>query len=91
MDCKIYLLNLEEQKQLDTFLEENLQSGRIRPSKSPMASPFFFVKKKDRSLRLVQDYRRLNDIMIKNKYPLLLIQELLDKLKKARYFTKLDV
>ena len=50
MDCKIYPLNLEEQIQLDTFLEENLRSGRIRPSKSPMASPFFFVKKKDGSL-----------------------------------------
>ena len=91
MDCKIYPLNLEEQIQLDTFLEENLRSGRIRPSKSPMASPFFFVKKKDGTLRPVQDYRRLNDITIKNKYPLPLIQELLDKLRKAKYFTKVDV
>jgi len=91
MDCKIYPLNLEEQIQLDTFLEENLRSGRLQPSKSPMASPFFFVKKKDGTLRPVQDYRRLNDIMIKNRYPLLLIQELVDKLKKAKYFTKLDV
>jgi len=91
MDCKIYPLNLEEQIQLDTFLEENLRSGRIRPSKSPMASPFFFVKKKDGSLRPVQDYRRLNNITVKNRYPLPLIQELVDKLKKAKYFTKLDV
>ena len=56
-----------------------------------MASPFFFVKKKDGTLRPVQDYRRLNNITVKNKYPLLLIQELVDKLKKAKYFTKLDV
>ena len=56
-----------------------------------MASPFFFVKKKDGTLRPVQDYRRLNNITVKNKYPLPLIQELLDKLRKARYFTKLDV
>ena len=58
---------------------------------SPMASPFFFVKKKDGSLRPVQDYRKLNDMTVKNRYPLPLIQELVDKLKGARYFTKLDV
>ena len=50
VDCKVYPLNLDEQKALDEFLEENLKSGRIRPSKSPMASPFFFVKKKDGAL-----------------------------------------
>ena len=56
VDCKVYPLNLNEQKALDEFLEENLRSGRIRPSNSPMASPFFFVKKKDGTLRPVQDY-----------------------------------
>jgi len=75
LNCKIYTPNLEEQKQLDLFLEENLNSGRIRPSKSLMASPFFFIKKKDGILRPVQDYRRLNDLTIKNRYPLPLIQE----------------
>ncbi|GJF00541.1 hypothetical protein PsYK624_168340 [Phanerochaete sordida] len=50
VDCKVYPLSPEEQRQLDDFLEENLCSGRIRPSKSPMASSFFFVKKKDGSL-----------------------------------------
>lgn len=50
VDCKIYPLSREEQGKLDEFLEENLKSGRIRPSKSPMASAFFFVKKKDGSL-----------------------------------------
>ena len=44
VDCKVYPLNLNEQKALDEFLEENLQSGQIWPSKSPMASPFLFVK-----------------------------------------------
>jgi len=78
-DCKIYPLNAKEQEELDNFLEEHLKSGRIRPSKSPCAAPFFFVKKKDGSLRLVQDYRRLNEATIKNKYPLPLIQELIDK------------
>jgi hypothetical protein len=56
-----------------------------------MASPIFFIKKKDSALRLVQDYRALNAITIKNKYPLPLISELIEKLRGARYFTKLDV
>jgi len=53
---KVYPLSLVEQKELDSFLEENLRTGRIRPSKSPMAAPVFFIKKKDGSLQLVQDY-----------------------------------
>ena len=53
---KVYPLSLVGQKELDSFLEENLHTGRIRPSKSPMAAPVFFIKKKDSSLWLVQDY-----------------------------------
>src|SRR5262245_38078995 len=56
-----------------------------------MASPFFFVKKKDGRLRPVQDNRKLNNMTIKNKYPLPLITELIDTLQNAKYFTKLDV
>src|SRR6266545_2693692 len=89
--CKVYPLSTSEQKELDAFLKENRDSGRIRPSKSPMASPVFFVKKKDGKLRLVQDYRTLNAMTIKNKYLLLLIPELIAKLRGAKYFTKLDV
>lgn len=88
---KIYPLSPNEQKELDAFLEENLKTGRIRPSKSPMASPVFFVKKKDGTLRLVQDYRKLNDMTIKNSYPLPLMTDIISKLRKAKYFTKLDV
>ncbi|SJK99230.1 uncharacterized protein ARMOST_02521 [Armillaria ostoyae] len=91
LDCKVYPLNRNEQEQLDKFLDENLKSGRITESKSPFASPFFFVKKKDGSLRPVQDYRKLNEMTIKNRYPLPLISELIDKLQGAKYFTKLDV
>ena len=50
VDCKVYPLSPKEQIALDEFLEENLCTGRIRPSKSPMASPFFFIRKKDGSL-----------------------------------------
>jgi len=88
---KVYPLSPVEQKKLDSFLEENLRTGRIRPFKSPMAAPVFFIKKKDGSLWLVQDYRALNSIIVKNKYPLLLISELVSQLRRARYFTKLDV
>jgi hypothetical protein len=56
-----------EQQELNAFLEDNLRKGYITPSKSPMASPVFFIKKKDGKLRLVQDYRKLNDITIKNR------------------------
>ena len=66
MNCKIYPLTLDEQKALDEFLMDNLQTRSIRPSNSPMASPFFFVKKKDGKLRPVQDYRKLSEYTIKN-------------------------
>jgi len=88
---KVYPLSLIEQKELDTFLEENLHTRQICPSKSPMVALVFFIKKKDGSLRLVQDYRALNSMMVKNKYPLPLISKLISQLCGARYFTKLDV
>jgi hypothetical protein len=80
-----------EQKELDNFLQENLRNGRIRPSKSPFGAPVFFIKKKDGSLRLVQDYRKLNTVTIKNSYPLPLISDILNRLRGAKYFTKLDL
>jgi len=88
---KVYPLSPVEQKELDSFLEENLCTGRICPSKSLMVAPVFFIKKKDSSLWLVQDYRALNSMTVKNKYPLPLISELVSQLRGARYFTKLDV
>ena len=88
---KVYPLSPVEQKELDSFLEENLRTGQIRPFKSLMAAPVFFIKKKDSSLQLVQDYQALNSMTVKNKYPLPLISELVLQLHGARYFTKLDV
>jgi len=60
-------------------------------SKSRYAVPCFYIPKKDGSLRLVQDYRKLNQVTIKDKMSLPLIGEVIDKLKKARYFNKLDL
>ena len=90
---KVYPMSPVEQKELNDFLEENLLSSRICPLKSPMASPVFFVKKKDGKLRFVQDYRKLNAMTVKNTYPLPLILDIINWIldSKARYFTKLDI
>ncbi|ESK83628.1 hypothetical protein Moror_12017, partial [Moniliophthora roreri MCA 2997] len=91
-DCKIYSLTALEQTELDNFLKENLQKGYIRKSKSPMASPFFFVGKKEKGkLRPTQNYRRLNHSTIKNAYPLPLVSDLIDKLQNTTIFSKLDL
>ena len=70
---------------------ENLKTGCTRPLKSPQASPFFFVKKKDGKLCLVQDYRYLNKHTVKNAYPLPLITDLIDNLRCFSHFTKFNV
>jgi hypothetical protein len=88
---KVYPLSLNEEAKLDTFIEENLALVWIHPSKSPMAAPIFFIKKKDGSLQLVQDYWALNAKTVKNVYLLLLISNLINHLQGACYFTKLDV
>ena len=80
-----------ERNSLDDWIDEELRKGYIRKSKSPLAAPVFFVMKKNGKLRLCTDYRRLNDITIKNKYPLPRMSELLDSLSKARVFTKMDL
>ena len=91
VNCKTYNLTMAEQKELNNFLEENLSTGHIQPFKSQFASAFFSVKKKDGRLHPIQDYQKLNDITVKNQYPLPLISKLIDKLKKAKYYTKLDI
>ena len=80
---KVYPQSLLEQAELDAFLEENLRTRQIQPLKSPMAAPVFFIKKKDGSLCLVQDYCALNAVTIKNRYPFPLISELVSQLCSA--------
>ena len=88
---KIYALTQDEQKALQEFIKEHVQKGYIRPSKSPYAAPFFFIKKKDGQLRPVQDYRRLNEWTIRNRYPLPLINELISRIQGASLFSKFDI
>jgi len=91
VNCKVYPLAPNEQKELNQFILEKLQIGRIRPLKLLMTSPVFFIKKKDGSLCLIQDYCTLNAMMVKNHYPLPLILDLINQLHSAKYFMKLDV
>ncbi|EED18398.1 gag/polymerase/env polyprotein, putative [Talaromyces stipitatus ATCC 10500] len=78
-------------KGLKRYLQENLEKGFIRPSKSPAASLILFVPKKDGTLRLCVDYRGLNKVTIKNRYLLPLIGEILDRVNGARVFSKIDL
>ena len=88
---RTFPLSPTEQQELDEFLWENLANSRICPSKSPVGAPVFFVKKKDGSLCLVQDYCKLNNVTVKNSYPLPFISDVLSRLRKAQWFTGLDL
>jgi hypothetical protein len=88
---KVYPMTLMEQTEMDAFLEEVLATGRIKQSKSPLGALVFFIKKKDAQLRFVQDYRALNAITRKDRYPLPLIDDLIHRLKGTHYFTELDI
>ena len=91
INCKIIPTTMEEDEALKKFIKEQLERGYIQKSKSPYASAFFFIKKKDGQLRLIQDYQKLNQYTIRNKYPLLLIPELITQAKDASIFSKFDI
>ena len=80
-----------ELRELKAQLEELLSKGFIRPSISPWGAPVLFLKKKDGSLRLCIDYRKLNRVTIRNKYPLPRIDELFDQLQGSRVYSKIDL
>jgi hypothetical protein len=77
--------------ELQMQLKELLDLGLIRPSVSPWGAPVIFVKKKDGSLRLCIDYRDLNRATVKNRYPMLRIDDLFDQMKGAAVFSKIDL
>ena len=86
-----YTMAASELAELKKLLEELQQIDSIRPSSSPWGAPVLFVKKKDGSMRLCVNYRALNEVTIKNKYPLPRIDDLFDQLKGAKYFSKIDL
>lgn len=87
----IYTLSVRELEELRRYIEEALANGWIRHSTSPAGAPILFVPKKDGGLRLCVDYRGLNQVTIKNRHPLPLISEILDRVQKAKRFSKVDL
>ncbi|KAF5824178.1 putative nucleotidyltransferase, Ribonuclease H [Helianthus annuus] len=86
-----YRLAPAELKELSTQLQELLDKGFIRPSSSPWGAPVLFVKKKDGTFRMCIDYRELNKVTIKNRYPLPRIDDLFDQLQGSSYYSKIDL
>ena len=91
LNAKAYAMTLKEEESLNQWLNEQLKASLIVESKSRYAAPCFYIPKKDSLLWLVQDYRKLNQVTIKDKTPLPLIGEVIDKLKEVKYFNKLDL
>ena len=86
-----YRMPTNELVELKKQIAELLEKGFIRPSSSPWGAPVLFVEKKDGSQRMCVDYRSLNEVTIKNKYPLPRIEDLFDQMKGARVFSKIDL
>jgi hypothetical protein len=87
----IYNLSQDKLATLHEYIEENFKRGFIQHSKSQVSVPIFFIKKKDDSLRMCVDYCGLNQLTIKNQYPLPLISRLLDQLNHGKVYTKIDL
>jgi hypothetical protein len=86
-----YRMSVEELKELKKQLTKLQEVGYIRLSSSPWGTPVLFVQKKDGSRRMCVDYRSLNDVTVKNKYPLPRIEDLFDQMRSARVFSKIDL
>nr|CAD40090.2 OSJNBb0012A12.12 [Oryza sativa Japonica Group] len=86
-----YRMAANELAEVKRQVDDLLQKGYIRPSSSPWGAPVIFVEKKDHTQRMCVDYRALNDVTIKNKYPLPRIDDLFDQLKGATVFSKIDL
>ena len=91
VNSKPYHYSPFHKSEIERQVQELLQAGLITHSNSPFASPVLLVKKKDGSWRLCVDYRKLNDLTIKNRFPMPVIEEILDELSGSKYFTKLDL
>ncbi|CAJ0926644.1 unnamed protein product [Ranitomeya imitator] len=89
--CRLFNLSVPEHTAMRSYVKESLEKGHIRPSSSPLGAGFFFVAKKDGSLRPCIDYRLLNKITVKFQYPLPLLSDLFARIKGASWFTKIDL
>jgi hypothetical protein len=88
---RAYRVSGPELVELKKQIDELLEKGYIRPSTSPWAAPVLFVEKKDVTKRMCIDYKSLNEVTIKNKYPLPQIEDLFDQLRGANVFSKIDL
>ena len=88
---KVYPLSRKEREEVHKFILEQLRKGYIRPSKSPQTALVFFVGKKDRKKRMVQDYQYLNKWIIRNNYPLSLISDIIENIRTKKVFMKMDL
>jgi hypothetical protein len=88
---RAYRMNPQELEELNRQLADMLSKDLIRPSASPWGSSVLFVDKQDGTIRLCVDYRKLNEVTIKNKYPLPKIEDLFDQLNGAKVFSKIDL
>ena len=88
---KVYLLLRKERKEVCEFILEQLRKRYIRPLKSSQTAPVFFMEKKNRKKRIVQDYQYLNEWMVKNNYTLPLISDIVKNISTKKIFTKMDL
>jgi hypothetical protein len=91
INCKVYPLTATELEATKKFVEEHESKNYIQKTNSPWSTPWFFIKKKDRSLRPIQDYREVNKWTIWDVYPIPCIKQIMEQLKDKKLFTKFDV
>lgn len=91
VNLKPYRYSFEQQNALESIIAEMVKSQVVEPSQSPFASPTLLVKKKDNTWRLCIDYRKLNSCTLKNKFPVPIVEDLVDELHGTTVYSKLDL